>query len=433
MAITIQQQPFTSGTSYFFPVGNPIEFLVSSSLSTAPNFKIEVKVYSPDTDATPIATLRYDIIPSTTQILFDARQILQSKITEGITNLRTSATGIKYETTKYKTAKVTFGESYGAIPSVTGSPTSSGVFNFYNGFFKYQGWAANDWQDYNLNSGTGTNQFNKLLTGFDNGVSATDAAVSAAPATYFKGGYNVKKINYNQLTQIQWLWKGASGSFSIAQFAFFTEAPALSFSYSTSVTSVASMQSMNIGTAALLAIGSGTILGLDSNEKYFYVCIKTGGAGYQLSKCYLYEIDWTPCSKFETFEIHWLNRYGGWDSWIFNKRSRHTTEIERQSYNPTFLPISGSTIVRNSYDITGKNFIVSTKESYTLNSDILKQWELDGLEDLITSPMVYWNSPDGFVNITVKDPNVFEHKTNTVDKLFNLSFSFEIDNQDRRQ
>jgi hypothetical protein len=47
--------------------------------------------------------------------------------------------------------------------------------------------------------------------------------------------------------------------------------------------------------------------------------------------------------------------------------------------------------------------------------------------------MVYWNSADGFVNITVKDPNVFEHKTNTVDKLFNLSFSFEIDNQDRRQ
>ena len=55
------------------------------------------------------------------------------------------------------------------------------------------------------------------------------------------------------------------------------------------------------------------------------------------------------------------------------------------------------------------------------------------MEDLITSPSVYWNSADGFINIAIKDPNVFEHKTNTVDKLFNLSFAFEIDNQDIRQ
>jgi hypothetical protein len=154
---------------------------------------------------------------------------------------------------------------------------------------------------------------------------------------------------------------------------------------------------------------------------------------YQLTQSYLYEIDWTPCSRFDSYEIHWLNRLGGWDSWIFNKRSRHSTEIERQGYNPTFLPISGSTISRNSYDITGRNYVVSTKENYILNSNYLKAWELEGLEDLITSPSVYWNSSDGFVNIAIKEPNVFEHKTNTVDKLFNLSFAFEIDNQDIRQ
>jgi hypothetical protein len=428
MAITIQAQP---NATAFYPVGNPLEVLVSTTLSAAQNIKIEAKVYSPYTDVTPLATLRYDIIPSTTQILADVHKILQSKITEGITNLRTSATGIKYETTKYKTAKVTFAESYGAIPSVTASPTSSNVFNFYNGSFKYKGWVSNDWQDYNLNSATAANEFNKLLTGFDNGVSATDAAISSSPTTYFKGSYNVRKITSSQLAQLSWLWGGSSGSFSIAQFAFFTEAPALSFSYSTSVSSTKSMQSMNIGTAALLAIGSGTILGLDSNEKYFYICIKTNT--YQLSKCYLFEIDWSPCSKYDSYEIHWLNRYGGWDSWIFNKRSRVATEIERQGYNPTFLPISGSSIVRNSYDITGRNYVVSTKEKYILNSSNLKAWELEGLEDLITSPSVYWNSADGFINIAITNPNIFEHKTNAIDKLFNVSFEFEIDNQDIRQ
>ena len=77
--------------------------------------------------------------------------------------------------------------------------------------------------------------------------------------------------------------------------------------------------------------------------------------------------------------------------------------------------------------------MVSTKETYLVNSDNLRAWELEGLEDLITSPLVYWNSSDGFVNISIKNPNSFEHKTNTIDKVFHLAFEFEIDNQDIRQ
>jgi hypothetical protein len=47
--------------------------------------------------------------------------------------------------------------------------------------------------------------------------------------------------------------------------------------------------------------------------------------------------------------------------------------------------------------------------------------------------LVYWKSDEGFVNVVIDSPDVFEHKTNSIDKLFNLSFSFEIDNQDMRQ
>jgi hypothetical protein len=422
----------TGGWSNFYPVGNPIEFLVSSTLSTAPNFKIEIKVYSPDTDSTPIATLRYDIIPSTTQVLFDARKILQSKITEGIVNLRTGVSGIKNETTKYKTAKVTFGESYGTIPSVTGSPTASNVLYYYNGSFKYKGWAANDWSKYELDSGLGTNELTKkVLTGFANNVAVTDGTVTADPATYFGGAYNVRKITSTQLAQLSWLWRGSSGTYIKTQFAFFKSDFSFDFSGSTTLSSATMMASLNIGFPQLLGIGGAAFSNLTSADKYFYMCVKTNT--YHMTGCYLFEIDWSPCSKYDSYEIHWLNRVGGWDSWIFNKRSRHATEITRQGYNPTFLPISGSSIVRNSYDITGRNFVVSTKETYLLNSSFLKAWELEGLEDLITSPSVYWNSSDGFVNISIKDPNIFEHKTNSIDKLFNISFAFEIDNQDIRQ
>lgn len=428
MAITIQDQPATSGNGIFYPVGNPVEFLVSSSLSTAPNFKIECKVYLPYAATTPLATLRYDIIPGTTQILFDAHKILQSQFTESITNLRTSAVGCKVETTKQYDAKVTFGESYGAIPSVTGSPTTSNIIRLWNGVFKYKGWQT-EAAKYKIQTDS-TNLTKKVLTNFDNGVSVAMGSIVAAPSSYFRGQYNLKKMTSTQLAQLTWLWKtvGSATRSKIVIYAFKSDFS----SYTSGTTDVAASDkviSCNIS-LPLLAAFSGSLT-LDSTYKYMAIYISD--ETYQVSQSYLFEIDWTPCSRFDSYEIHWLNRQGGFDSWIFNKRSRRTTEIERQSYNPTFLPISGSSIVRNSYDITGKNFIVSTKEQYLLNSSYLKAWELEGLEDLITSPLVYWNSADGFVNIAIKDPNVFEHKTNTVDKLFNLSFAFEIDNQDRRQ
>jgi hypothetical protein len=430
MAITIQDQP---SANVFQSVGNPIELLISSNNTAQPNFKFYVSIYyEPSGVNTLLAVLKYDLIPSTTQALVNISQIASSKIAENIINLRTSASGIKNETLKFHRVNVICQDYYGTIPAVvaSGSATSNTLL-YFNGALKYQGWVNDDLDLYKIASASLANTLTqKILTGFDNGIPTLQTTVNASLATYFKGSNNIRKIKSSQLAQLSYLWQGTGGTNSkVSLFAYKTDLSA-SITVVPSLASVQGLQSLNFGSAALIALG-GTMAGL--NSTYTFLSLAVTNNTYQLTQTYLFEIEWTDCSRFESYEIHWLNRYGGWDSWVFNKRSRHTTEIERQSYNPTFLPISGSSIVRNSYDITGKNFIVSTKESYIVNSDNLKQWELEGLEDLITSPMVYWKSANGFVNISVKDPNVFEHKTNTVDKLFNLSFSFEIDNQDRRQ
>jgi len=430
MAITIQDQP---SANVFQSVGNPIELLISSNNTGQPNYKFYVSIYyDPSGANTLLAVLKYDLIPSTTQALINISKIAASRIAENITNLRTSASGIKNETTKFHKVNVVCQDFYGTIPAVvaSGSATSNTLL-YFNGALKYQGWVNDDLDLYKIASASVADTLTqKILTGFDNGIPTLQTTVNAGLSTYFKGSNNIRKIKSSQLAQLNFLWQGTGGANSkVSLFAYKTDLSA-SITVVPSLASVQGLQSLNFGTAALIALG-GTMAGLDST--YTYLSLAVTNNTYQLTQTYLFEIDWTSCSRYESYEIHWLNRYGGWDSWTFNKRSRHTTEIERQSYNPTFLPVSGSSIVRNSYDITGKNFIVSTKESYIVNSDNLRQWELEGLEDLITSPMVYWNSADGFINISVKDPNVFEHKTNTVDKLFNLSFAFEIDNQDRRQ
>jgi hypothetical protein len=426
MAITIQDQP---AASTFYSVGNPIELLISSTLTASSNFKLSVDVYSP-ASTTLLANLKYDIVPSTTQVLADVHQILKSKINENITNLRTSATGVKNESLKHFTANVKATEYLGNPPALISSGiTTSNTFSIFNGALKYLGWVKGDITKYRINSGAGADTLTqKFLTGFDNFAGVTEAAVIAAPATYFKGSFNARKLNAAQLAQSNWLWQGASGGNAVATMGAYKEDLTGLIQNTKSLTSVHALMSMNFGTAALIAGGWAA---LNSTFKYLHITLKTDSV--QVAGVYLFEIDWSPCSRFDSYEIHWLNRYGGWDSWVFDKRTRKATEIDRRAFNPTSLPISGSGIVHNIYDIKGKNFVVSTKERYLVNSRYLKGWELTGLEDLITSPLVYWNSPDGFINIVVNNPTTFEHKTNTVDKLFNLQFEFEIDNQDIRQ
>ena len=425
MAITIQDQP---AASTFYSVGNPIELLISSTLTASSNFKLSVDVYSP-ASTTLLANLKYDVIPSTTQILADVHQILKSKISENITNLRTSATGIKNESLKHFTANVKATEYLGNPPALISSGiTTSNTFSMFNGALKYLGWVKGDITKYRINSGAGDDTLTqRFLTGFSNYASVYKGTILGDYATYFKGSYNVKKINYNQLMQMNWLWQGSGGT--NAEFNVYAIEEGGGYITNTkTLTSVHALMSMNFGVAALVAGGFSTLV-----SPYKYLMVYLDNVGNQLTATYLFEIDWSPCSRFDSYEIHWLNRYGGWDSWVFDKRTRKATEIDRRAFNPTSLPISGSSIVHNIYDIKGKDFVVSTKERYLVNSQYLKGWELTGLEDLITSPLVYWNSPDGFINIVVNNPTTFEHKTNTVDKLFNLQFEFEIDNQDLRQ
>ncbi len=375
MAITIQDQP---SANVFQSVGNPIELLISSNNTGQPNYKFYVSIYyDPSGANTLLAVLKYDLIPSTTQALINISKIAASRIAENITNLRTSASGIKNETTKFHKVNVVCQDFYGTIPAVvaSGSATSNTLL-YFNGALKYQGWVNDDLDLYKLASSSVADTLTqKILTGFDNGIPTLQTTVNAGLSTYFKGSNNIRKIKSSQIAQLNFLWQGTGGTNSkVSLFAYKTDLSA-SITVVPSLASVQGLQSLNFGTAALIALG-GTMAGLDST--YTYLSLAVTNNTYQLTQTYLFEIDWTSCSRYESYEIHWLNRYGGWDSWTFNKRSRHTTEIERQSYNPTFLPISGSSIVRNSYDITGKNFIVSTKESYIVNSDNLRQWELEG-------------------------------------------------------
>jgi hypothetical protein len=366
MAITVQDQPDWNNYE-FHSVGNPIEFLVSSTNTAVANFKLDVNIYhEPSGVNTLISNLKYDIIPDTTQVLIDVAPILKSKISESITNLRTVVQGLQNETSKMYRFNVKFQEYLGTIPSLSGSVTTSNTYYYFNGALKYKEWQRNDIDLFRLNSNTGSDTLTgRLLSGFSNKVAATHSAVVASPATYFRA-YNVMKIRSNQLLQTQFIWAGTSGGGKRYTIYYYDSNFNAVFSGTKTATSTTNYVSMNVGTTAIIGISGGTLGSLDSTAKYMSISVSTDT--YQLTGTYLYELDWSPCGRFDTYEMHWLNRNGGWDSWVFDKRSYVSTMIDRKSYNQYTIPISGSSIVHNTYDINGHSHIVSTKEKYEVRS-----------------------------------------------------------------
>jgi hypothetical protein len=416
MSVTILQQPATPN---ILSVINPIEFLISSNNSALANFKFQVSVYYDPAGAnTLLAQLRYDIIPSTTKALVDVSRILQSRIAENITTLNSQTTVMTKETTKLHKANVVFQDYFGTIPAASGSTTTSNTIYFYNGAFTYREFVKDYIAKYRLSLNAVSNQLDyKILTSFNNFAEQTQATVAASGLTFFKSNYT-RVVKYGQFVQFNFLWHNAS------QGANMTVNQVTNAGVSTSLFSGSIVAAIQYVSKLLL------VTGLADDIKYLTMAIRD--SSYQVTGTYLFEIDKT-CSRFDSYELHWLNRLGGWDSWVFDKRSQHNIEIIRKQYNPTFSPVSGNSIVRNTFDATNKNFVVSTKERYRLTSNYLNQNDLDGLQDLICSPLVYWRNGNDFISIAISNPETFEFKKNNVDKNFVLNVEFEIDNQDIRQ
>ena len=120
---------------------------------------------------------------------------------------------------------------------------------------------------------------------------------------------------------------------------------------------------------------------------------------------------------------------------MFDKRSDKQIITQRDWYTqPVTRRIVSDTIIHDSYARKKKQYYTEISERYTINSGILKDWEYDGLIDLLQSPKVYWRHPDyGFIAINILEKETIQVPRQVNEKAYNLNFVFEIDNQDKLQ
>jgi hypothetical protein len=181
---------------------------------------------------------------------------------------------------------------------------------------------------------------------------------------------------------------------------------------------------LNLSTPAINAVTPDLI-----NASIDYFTVEFDGAGTDLT----YKFDLTCEAVYDTYNLHFLNKYGGFESKAFTKVSRRTLDIQRSDYGklPYTIDISGVVSYKNTNGVYNESRAVyasTYKEKMVLNSDLLTDGEYRWLEQLVLSPLVYIEENGYFYPIVITDNN-YEPKRVINDDLTNLTLNIEFGEQ----
>lgn len=184
-------------------------------------------------------------------------------------------------------------------------------------------------------------------------------------------------------------------------------------------------QLFNVSPAAINAAVPGFI---NASTSYYTVKFDTTN----ITDDSLFRFNLVCEAMYDVYTLHFLNRYGGFESRDFTKVSRQSLDpIERSSYGSSAVLITNDG-QPHYFDSTSKvyreqNSMYATTwaEKMTLNTDILTDAEYQWLRDLVLSPMVYIEMNGYFYPVSIAQNN-YEPKKVINDDLTNLTLNIEF-------
>ena len=192
------------------------------------------------------------------------------------------------------------------------------------------------------------------------------------------------------------------------------------------------MQFLGIGTANLTNSG----ITIPSNWDYYKVQLSApasgGGANYVSDTYYFYRQE-DDC-RYPTIRLTWLNKFGAWDYYNFNKKSINTLTAQRTTYTQLKGEWNKTKFQHHGYRGGKKSYVNNVSEKITLNTDYITETEAIWLEELFISNDVFIVHDDtaddgaGYINkyiepITIQS-NDYIRKTKVNDKL--IQYTFDI-------
>lgn len=183
------------------------------------------------------------------------------------------------------------------------------------------------------------------------------------------------------------------------------------------------MQLFNVSPTGINAVSASYI---DSSVSYYTVQFLNPN----ISDEPIYRFNLICEPKYEVYTLHFLNRFGGFESRDFTKVSRKTIDIQKADFGKLPYTVSSSGVVsyknsNNVYNETRSIYSSQYSEKMVLNTDILTDEEYSWLGDLFLSPMVYIEMEGHFLPCIIKENN-YEYRKVINDKLTNITLNIEF-------
>ena len=367
MAVTIQQQP-----QLFSTAGNPIVWTFESDQTAQPNFCFIVELYI------------FGSLYSTHQVFpqfgilsrFNASEALKSFLSSPLIVNGTLTTDYN---TAITNAWIVVSEKYGTPPAIGASATTATMKPF-NGALRHPEFINWNYQDYNVDT--------------NNALTPGVLFLTSWPRTrkYFCGlneNIFLGFISADTTFNVRFRLKDSAGATiaNVVVSLFFNDLTVIDCSPAT-------------------IIANTTITALDFAAAAYYEVIARGagtGSFNGSSETFKIYID-NECHRYPTRRLHWLNKFGVWDSFTFTLVSTESTKVNGSTYERESGVWSGTNYIYPLYQGEMTTFSKRAEDTMILNSDWIyedvQQWLV---RELYESPNVYLEASTGAfepVNIT---------------------------------
>ena len=380
------------------PVYNKMLFKVSGSLTSGANYRYVCDVKDA-AGTTTLARLKCDKLPTTNYGFFDVSRVVETLIAPQVPTL--TQTGFADHAGFYSGYRLTFMEEYGSTPVVqTGTTTNvTGNIAFAGNLEQLE---LADWSGgVYFPSGTIANNITRILT---------------TPTTR-----TVYSDNYG------WLAIGQFGGAVGKAYIQYWQAGASGFSRQFEVTptglSGSNIVRFGVGPMNLKALTSGQCsdgqagsVNFPSAEGGFYdVYFYSLANPSNLTIRQRYVIG--PCQRFNSIPVHFINKYGGIDSYTFTLKNRKRANVERDTFgynSDVYATLTYDKVWAGSFDYV-----------YALNSDWLTDAESEWLIEMVRSSQV-WLEIDGQLVEGVVNANQYQFVTRRNDQLQQLQIEIAV-------
>jgi len=176
-------------------------------------------------------------------------------------------------------------------------------------------------------------------------------------------------------------------------------------------------------------IGSNIPGGIPSGTTSYTITPKASG-GNTIGSVFTIYID-DRCSKYNSVDVFFLNKYGAVESFRFNKIRRDNFTSVKNTYRKNPYTLSGTSYTYDRSVHSKSDYYNEMTQVTTLNSDFITEAEAVWLKELINSPRV-WMYDTALIPINVRTSD-YEQKYHINDKVFNLTLEVEHSFIDKAQ